>query len=93
MRRYKRPSKHSRFAWACIPGEHGLHYRLSRRDLNGRLHFSMHTFEHGTSMEMMVKTLKAMRHSLLQHVDAIDLRLLGVISSGSSESHQAVHSL
>lgn len=78
MRRYKKPNKHSRFAWACIPGEHGLHYRLSRRDLNGRLHFAMHTFQHGESIERMVRQLMAMRRSLLQQVDAIDLRLLGV---------------
>lgn len=74
--KHKRPNPNSRFAYARIPGERGVLYRLSRRAFNGTLHFSQATMV--GSRHDFAKTLWAMRRELLERVDAIEMQLMGV---------------
>jgi hypothetical protein len=80
MRRYKQPNQRSRFSYACLLREDGLHYRLARRDVNGRPHFATHTFPHGFNVRIAALVLRDKRRELLERVDAIDLRLLGLVA-------------
>jgi hypothetical protein len=74
----KAPNKYTRFAYARIPCEAGVTYRLSRRDFRGVLHFAWKTFKPGYDKRMQAIVLRSMCHALREHVDAIELHLLGV---------------
>jgi hypothetical protein len=74
----KGPNQYSRFSWSRIPKESGITYRLFRRDFNGRLYCEWWTFEGESRREMAMK-LRAMRKTLLERVDAVELLELGVV--------------
>lgn len=75
---HKLPNKHTRFAYARIPNDDGIIYRLSRRDLNGRLHFAQITYSEGMDKMKFACALWALRKELRDRVDQIDLMVLGV---------------
>jgi hypothetical protein len=76
--KHKRPNKMSRFAFAVIPCEAGTTYRLSRRDFRGVIHFARKTFKPGYDKRMQAIVLRSMCHALREHVDEIELHLLGI---------------
>jgi hypothetical protein len=73
----KGPNPHSRFSWTRIPTEGGITYRLFRRDFNRRVYCEWWTFEGESRRERAVK-LRAMRKTLLERVDTVELQELGV---------------
>lgn len=75
---HKRPNQISRFAFAIVPSNKGLTYRLSRRDFRGVLHFVWKTFPCGTQDCEIASWLWKARRDLLDKVDAVELELLGM---------------
>ena len=67
--------------WARIiePGREGVIYRLSRRDLNGRLLFEQRAFSGVEPREYIARTIWHARIRLRETVDSVDLVLLGLV--------------
>jgi hypothetical protein len=79
----RRPNAERRFTWARIPGEGWVCYRLFRRSLHRRVHVRQETFI-GISRSDIAHQVRAMRKALLDEVDAVDLRLLGVTDEATA---------
>jgi hypothetical protein len=75
---YHQPTKNRRFSWSKKLVGYGLTYSLFRRSLPGRVHARIETFPADASRSAIARRLKRMRRELLDEVDAIDLRFLGV---------------
>jgi hypothetical protein len=73
------PTKNRRFSWSKKVGA-GMRpqYMLFRRSLLNRVHMRTETFPADASRSSIARTLKRMRRELLDEVDAVDLRFLGV---------------
>lgn len=78
--RHKRPNPSTRFSWGCVPSlAGGVTYRLFRRDMKGALHVEMRRFEPDhVERHDVARKLNAMRHSLRDRVDELDLKFMGV---------------
>lgn len=74
----RRPNAERRFSWWKATGDGFVSYRLFRRSLQRRVHVHAQSFPAGTPRGEIARKLKAMRRQLLDEVDAIDLRYLGV---------------
>jgi hypothetical protein len=74
---FRRPTPGRRFTWSKIEGERFITYRLFRRSLHRRVHVRQETFI-GISRSDIARQVRAMRKALLDEVDAVDLRFLGV---------------
>lgn len=73
------PTKNRRFSWSKKVGA-GLRvqYMLFRRSLVNRAHMRTETFPADASRSSIARTLKRMRRELLDEVDAVDFRYLGI---------------
>lgn len=76
----KLPNKHHRFAFARIPVDGGVTYRLFRRDLTNRIHFAQITLGEGMDRMQFACALWRLRKELRERVDEIEFRLLGVVA-------------
>lgn len=76
---YHQPTKNRRFSWSkkVVAGLR-LQYMLFRRSLPGRVHARTETFPADASRSAIARRLKRLRRELLDDVDAVDLRFLGV---------------
>lgn len=74
----KRPKPSTRFSWSRTPVEGGTLYRLFRRDFTRRVHFKQITLQEGMSRSEFACALRKLHHVLLDEVDAVDFKLLGV---------------
>lgn len=74
----RRPNASSRFSWSKKLAGFGVSYSLFRRSLQRRCHVRIQTFPADASRAAIARQLKRMRRDLLDEVDAIDLRYLGV---------------
>jgi hypothetical protein len=79
---HHRPKASSRFSWARVPSASAfVTFRLYRRDMHGVIHVEILRFPTSESrMHIACELLKA-RGRLLNLVDGIDLRILGVIEA------------
>jgi hypothetical protein len=77
-----RPKASSRFSWARIPSASAsafVTFRLYRKDENLVLHCEQLRFESTASRAHIASELLKARRRLLNLVDDIDLKILGVI--------------
>jgi len=80
----RQPAKGRRFAWARIPaagdGEFTRYttWRLFRRDLHRRVHTVEMHVGHSWPRPRIAAELRRARRELLEHVDRIDLKHLGL---------------
>lgn len=74
----RRPNAERRFTWSKIDGDGVVTYRLFRRSLHRRVHMHTDTFPTTMPKGEIARRLKAMRRRLLDEVDEVDLRYLGL---------------
>lgn len=80
----RRPNAERRFTWSKHAGPEGREtYRLFRRSLQRRVHMHTATFGPADDRSVRARVLRIMRKRLLDEVDAIDLRFLGVIKEAA----------
>lgn len=74
----RQPSKRNRFCWSRIALDGCVTYRLFRRDYTGRIHPKKVEIVQPMPRGMIAERVNEARRALLDHVDNIDLKLLGV---------------